>query len=346
MATPRSKIVDETVTCWYHCISRCVRRAFLFGAGCEHRKQWIEDRLKELVELFAIDCAGFALMDNHLHVLLRLDSARAQAWSDEEVARRWLRLFPLRDLDGQALAVSEARVQQFTADVASVTKARARLRDLSWFMKCVKEPLARLANKEDGCTGAFWEGRFRSVAVLDERSLLTTAAYIDLNPVAAGVSPTPEQSEHTSFRARLDHCRANGTIESLKDGLSTETVQPAQEADGWLLPLNDRRDCGETRAGLMSGFTLSCYLRLVDWTCRLLRGGKAHVPTEVLPIFERIRVDPAEWGPTLAAMLAQSKATGSHFGNRGPLAAAARMRGRQWHRQSWPCAGPVVSLDT
>ena len=96
MATPRAQIVDPSVTAWYHCISRCVRREFLCGEGFEHRKQWIEDRLKELVELFAIDCAGFAIMDNHLHLLLRLDAARAAAWSDEDIARRWLRLVPLR----------------------------------------------------------------------------------------------------------------------------------------------------------------------------------------------------------------------------------------------------------
>ena len=87
MATPRSMIVNEAITCWYHCISRCVRRAFLCGEGFEHRKQWIEDRLKELVDLFAIDCAGFAIMDSHLHVLLRLDSAQAEAWTVGGVER-------------------------------------------------------------------------------------------------------------------------------------------------------------------------------------------------------------------------------------------------------------------
>jgi len=62
LRAPRSTIVDEAVTPWYHCISRCVRRAFLCGQGCEHRKQWIENRFKELVGVFAVECAGFAVM--------------------------------------------------------------------------------------------------------------------------------------------------------------------------------------------------------------------------------------------------------------------------------------------
>jgi hypothetical protein len=74
-------------------------------------------------------------MDNHLHVLLRLDSSRANGWSDDEVARRWLRLFPLRGVDGQALPVSEARVRQIADDAQTVSQLRKRLSDLSWFMK-------------------------------------------------------------------------------------------------------------------------------------------------------------------------------------------------------------------
>ncbi|WP_406697463.1 hypothetical protein V5E97_01265 [Singulisphaera sp. Ch08] len=130
MSTPRSQLVDEAVTPWYHCISRCVRRAQLCGDDCAHRKDWIIARLRELVELFAIHCGGFAVMDNHLHLLLRLGSDRARAWSDEEVARRWLTLHPLRDLLGQALPVAEERVRQCAADASWVTRTRARLGDL------------------------------------------------------------------------------------------------------------------------------------------------------------------------------------------------------------------------
>ena len=140
--------------------------------------------------MFAVELAGFAVMDNHLHLLVRLDSKKAREWSVDEVVRRWLSVFPLRDTAGKALPVSQARVELLAQDAGWVAKVRKRLGDLSWFMKCLKEPLARLANREEGCSGAFWEGRFKSIAVLDEESLLATAAYIDLNPVAAGLVAT------------------------------------------------------------------------------------------------------------------------------------------------------------
>ncbi len=332
MSMPRSKIVDEAVTPWYHCISRCVRRAFLFGEGVAHRKDWIERRLEELSGLFAIDCAGFAIMDNHLHVLLRLDSARANGWSDEEVARRWATLFPVRDVAGNALPVSDARVGQLAGDPDWVAKTRRRLTDLGWFMKCLKEPLARMANKEDGYTGSFWESRFRSIAVLDEESLLATAAYIDLNPLAAGAAALPEETPHTSLHARIEHCRANGTLESIRDDLSTLTHDASQEQGLWLLPVDDLRNEGSLRAGLVEGCTLSYYLRLVDWTSRLVREGKAHLDAGISSIFERLGADPSAWVDTMSRLMREPKRSGSYFGRPLRLAEAATAHGRRWHR--------------
>jgi hypothetical protein len=306
MPTPRSQLVDVSVTPWYHCISRCVRRAFLCGPGREHRKQWLEDRLKELVGIFAVECVGFSLMDNHLHLLLRIDPTRCQSWSAEEVSRRWLTLFPLRDVSGQTIEVSDDRVAIFAAKPAWVEGMRKRLSDLGWFMKCLKEPLARMANKEDRCSGAFWEGRYKSIAVLDEESLLATAAYIDLNPVAAGVASTPEESAHTSFKARFSHSKANGTAELLHDGLSTLTRDPAQEAGLWLLPVDDDRSHGGTRPGLHEGLTLSCYFRLVDASGRMIRAGKASLEADLAPIFERLKLDRHALESTIAKLFQPS----------------------------------------
>jgi REP element-mobilizing transposase RayT len=185
-------LVDVNVTPWYHLISRTVRGASLLGQGQEDRKQWIENRLEELSRVFAIEIAGYAVMDNHLHVLVRLCPEVASSWTDEEVVRRWAVLFLPRGANRAPLEITQAWLDEKLADANFVARARQRLADLGWFMKCLKEPLARLANRQDGCRGAFWQGRYKSIAILDDQALLATCAYIDLNPLAAGLSPTPE----------------------------------------------------------------------------------------------------------------------------------------------------------
>jgi hypothetical protein len=82
MAIARAKLVDLTVTRRYHCVSRCVRKAFSLGEGDHNRREWLENRLEELAEIFAVAVGGYAVMHNHLHVLLRLDPEVAQGWSD------------------------------------------------------------------------------------------------------------------------------------------------------------------------------------------------------------------------------------------------------------------------
>ncbi len=213
MTTARSKLVDVSLSRWYHCISRCVRRAFLLAEGSDtatgDRKAWNERRLKELDAIFAISVGGFSVMDNHLHLLLRIDPEVARNWSAEEVVARWFKLFPPRGTDRKPLSPEKLKelASKRAADALWVATTRDRLGSLSWFMKCLKEPLSRMVNKAEKCTGAFFEGRFKSIAVLDEEALLAVCAYIDLNPVAAGISPTPEASKHTSVKARVEHVR-------------------------------------------------------------------------------------------------------------------------------------------
>lgn len=107
MTLPRSKLVDVSVTRWYHCISRCVRRAFLLGEGSAgdtgDNKRWIEQRLKELDSIFAVSVGGFSVMDNHLHLLVRIDPDVAGGWTDAEVVERWHRLYPPRGSDRKPL---------------------------------------------------------------------------------------------------------------------------------------------------------------------------------------------------------------------------------------------------
>ncbi|MEO1035952.1 MAG: hypothetical protein AAFX44_10365 [Pseudomonadota bacterium] len=143
-------------------------------------------------------------MSNHYHLVVRLVPEEASAWTDDDVLERWTSLFrgPLLVQwyrDGRELTKVERQTLKETTAVY-----RARLASLSWFMKCLNEPIARRANAEDGCTGHFWEARFQSQPLCSEQALLTAMAYVDLNPVRAGIATTPEQSDYTSVKARLD----------------------------------------------------------------------------------------------------------------------------------------------
>jgi hypothetical protein len=166
-------------------------------------------------------------------------------------------------------------------------------------MKCLKEPLARLANLQDKIRGFFFEGRFQTVAILDEEPLLAVCAYIDLNPVAAGIAETPEASAHTSIKERIEHVEVLGRTEDLKAARKGRVAGSAASAgledSHWLCPIEDRRRIDSSREGMIEGFSLGNYLVLVDYTRRLFREGKAAISREVAGIFERIGTDAETW---------------------------------------------------
>ena len=292
MAIARARLVDLSVARWYHCISRCVRRASLLGEGPVNRKAWIENRLEELAQIFAVTVGGFAVLDNHLHVLARLDPEAADGWSDEDVVRRWGRLHPPRDQARRVLPVSEQWIQDRLGHPAWVANARTQLKSLSVFMKCLKEPLARLANRQDKMRGAFFEERFKSIAIVDEEALLAIAVYIDLNPVAAGLAQAPETSEHTSIKQRVDHVESQGRTDDLaaaqNGSVAGSLAASGLEESHWLCPIEDRRGLDSSRAGMINGFSLGSYLLLVDYTGRLFRDGKASIPAALDGIFDRL----------------------------------------------------------
>ncbi|MBU2546983.1 MAG: transposase, partial [Proteobacteria bacterium] len=171
MAVARSEVVAQGVEAYYHCISRCVRRAFLrgldsrTGRSYEHRKGWIQARLKDMAASFGIDVATYAVMSNHVHLVVRTRPDRVQGWSDEETAERWLTLFPVeREEDGRPKAPSRSAIESLAGQSGRLDEIRSRLGSVSWFMRCLNEYVARMANREDGCKGRFWEGRFKCQA--------------------------------------------------------------------------------------------------------------------------------------------------------------------------------------
>ena len=200
MATARSLFVSDHASGNYHCVSRCVRRAWLCGIDpyssidYSHRKAWIEQRLHDVAACFSIGIYGYAVMSNHLHIVVHVDVDAAQRWSNDEITQRWCQLFPRRDQD------NEHRIQKMLKNASRLALLRQRLCSLSWLMRCINEPIARAANGEDSCTGRFWEGRFKCQVLADERAVLAAMAYVDLNPIRAGMTVRLDHSHHTSIQ--------------------------------------------------------------------------------------------------------------------------------------------------
>ena len=326
MTRARSTLVSLTDTPWYHVVCRCVRRAFLCGDDAltgknhDHRRAWIVDRVKQLSGVFAIDVAAYAVMSNHYHLVLRVDSERAKGWSNEEVLRRWTQLFdgPMlvqRLLSGQGGDMDQATLN--TIDEWTETY-RSRLCDLSWFMRILNETVARQANAEDKVTGRFWEGRFKSQALLDEHAILTAMTYVDLNPIRAKMAETPEASDYTSvaermaalkpddaqaLRAEISHQPTNasnerpGVVSGVKPAVKssvTSILSLRQERHLAALPLQPLLPFdGASRLRAAIPFAFEDYLDLVETTGRSLHPGKRGLIEGPVPkLLQRLAIDP------------------------------------------------------
>ncbi|MDF1780601.1 MAG: transposase [Alcanivoracaceae bacterium] len=289
MTRPRSQQVSLDATPYYHCICRCVRRAFLCGrdnysgTDYEHRRQWVVERLAVLVEVFSIDLCAYAVMSNHYHVVLRIDQERAQSWSDAEVARRWLMLFSGPMLVQRWLKGSADKAQSEAA-LEIIQQWRARLTDLGWFMKCLNEHLARRANEEDSCKGRFWESRYKSQALLDETALLACMAYVDLNPVRAKMAKAPEDSEFTSIQQRA---------EALKQSAPSDVSESPKPK---LLAFVSAENIDAPWKESLCEVRLMDYLELVDQTGRAIRENKrGQIDAGAASILQRLSIDPETW---------------------------------------------------
>ena len=301
MTRPRNALVSLESTRYYHVMSRCVRRAFLCGVDkdsgndYEHRREWIEARIHLLSSIFAIDICAYAVMSNHYHIVLDLSPEQIEEADDREVTRRWQCLFKGTLLfqqysEGKVLKDYEQRLVD-----AEIAVYRQRLCDLSWFMKCLNEPLARIANKEDSCKGHFWEHRYKSQALCSDEALLSCMAYVDLNPIRAAISEIPEKSDHTSIQHRLNRIIDKPTID-LKQAIAEQYEQ------GFLLTnqLKLKKLLGfnpdKKNPHHKLPFSQSAYIELVEWTGRVIRNDKrSHINNNQPPILERLNIDSNRW---------------------------------------------------
>ena len=309
----RKQIFSETDVQVFHLISRCVRRNHLCGtdrrAGRDysHRKLWIRDRLELLASIFAVEILGFAVMDNHLHLVIRTRPDLAADWSPDQLAARWWALFPQRRLaDGSPAEPSKEELHKLICSETAIADKRRRLASVSWFMKCLVEPIAKRANREDDLKGHFWESRFKAQPLLDELAIAACMAYVDLNPVRAAIAETPENSEFTSVQQRIaDRQAAQQAAQQATAPEQREVQIEHGPQAGWLAPIaldvpcRAVRDCATGRRASNRGclpMSLDQYLRLVDWTGRQLRPDKAgRIPPELDSILQRLDCVSGVW---------------------------------------------------
>ena len=344
MALPRSKYVREGQEGVYHCFSRCVRRAFLYGYDAltqrdySHRKAWLVDRLRYLAAVFAIEVCAYAIMENHYHTILRTRPDIVASWSDREVAIRWLILFPRHDgAKGVVAPPSEKQICAVADCPERIAELRRRLCSLSWFMGRLNEFVARAANKEDGAKGRFWESRFKCQVLLDDAAIAACMVYVDLNPIRAGLVASPEESDFTSIQERIRAWQKEAMIPGslpgdssqniLLDCLDGEKPKPEEGADisnaiperirtdfldvpipsaCWLCPIQSDFQ----RRGILQ-MTAAEYFDLVDKSGRIVRTGKhGAIDPDLDPILLRIGANPQAWRDTIC-----------HFGSKFRLAA-------------------------
>jgi hypothetical protein len=293
-------------------------------------------------------------MSNHLHLVLRTRPDVVAHWSDEEVARRWWRLFPRRrDAEGHPAEPMPHELARLVAEPKVAAERRRRLGSLSWLMRCLCEPIARRANREDQCTGRFWEGRFKCQALLDEAAVLACNIYVELNPVRAAVARTPEESPFTSAYERI---HAHQARRRARRGRKTAGARGRRRRsaegrrDGWLCPIRAEKasrraggresEAGTQKASVGGGpgrrassesflsMSFRDYLKLLDWTGRQVhRKKRGSIPSHLAPILDRVAIDAEHW-------LASVQSFGRRFhraaGHAEQMAEEAARAGRRW----------------
>lgn len=288
MTRARRELISLDETPYYHCINRCVRRAFLCGIdkpsgkNYDHRKPLIIERIKSLTNAFSIDVCAYAIMSNHYHLVLKVNRQQSQQWTSHEVVERWRMLFKSGALVDRWYNLEPLGAAEHALVKAQIEIWRTRLYDIAWFMRCLNEHVARLANAEDHCSGRFWEGRYKSVALLNEAALLTCLAYVDLNPIRAGMCNTPEASDYTSIQARIKCMQESSSRDKNSEPAQPRTLTPfatgIQPLD-YELPIQ-----------------LSNYLELVDWSGRAIIEGKTgNIPNHLSHILDRIGIQQENW---------------------------------------------------
>lgn len=232
MRKPRRQQLDFENGCYCHLISSCVRQQFLLGKDIDngkdnsHRRDWLEKRLLFLTSVFSVELFGYAIMSNHYHLVVKFIPQAAALWTQEEVARRWLRLFPKKTLE-----LNESWIEEVLDNPEYVEELRERLCTSPNFMKALNEYIARRANHEDQVRGAFWAGRYNSRQIDSPNDMVGCMGYVDLNPLRAKVVKDPEQpGQHTSLARRLEEIEFHQAQDYEQSHETSADVKPSEES--------------------------------------------------------------------------------------------------------------------
>ena len=291
------------------------------------------------------------------------------------MAKRWTKLCPPKDLTGKPAKLSQEELRALIAKPGWVKERRKRLASMSWLMKLIKEKLARQANREDKVTGHFWEGRFKSVPLLDGAAVIAGMVYVDINPIRAGIAATPEESDYTSVQERIFlQMERSGAA---KRSSSAEAGDNADDDAGNKLPRKLRRaelqkqsaaqaaqlramraetlrkkaektikpwvvamkHCAPGADGECS-LSLADYLQLVDLTARKVREGKrGSMNIAMEGILQRLGLDSEKWIEAMGhGGRFRGRAVGSAESRQQHLAqrqATARTAGQPDHIEKW-----------
>ena len=286
-----------------HCIARTNRRCFLLGddpisgKNFDHHKLWIEERLKLQASAFGIDLLAYAILSNHMHLVLRSRPDIFEQWSDEDVARKWLILCPPQKL--QPDRIEQSDIDMIIKDPAKLGETRSRLSDVSWWMRLLNQTVAQHANREDDEVGKFWQARYRAVRLLDETALVACAAYVDLNPIRAAMAETIETSDFTSAqqRARRVPADAGPAAHPADEERPAEFLSPValDEASGEPGPCQHAGDARCSDKGFLP-LPEAAYLQLLDWTARQLKADKrGATPKCARALFDRLGITRSQW---------------------------------------------------
>jgi hypothetical protein len=215
------------------------------------------------------------------------------------------------------------------ADKEKLALCRERLGDLSWVMRSLNETLARRANKEDNCKGRFWEGRFKSQRLCDAGAVMACMAYVDLNPVRAGLAETPETSEFTSVRERFEgECAVRSESAKVQHEESGSKTAVSQPAAAWLTPVEEI--VADEEFGRW-GVSLAEYLELVDVTGRMINEGKrGAIPSHLAPMLTRLDLRAETWVGSVDGYRSMFQRIA---GKREKLVKLAKEAGRKWFCQ-------------